>query len=221
MERSGQNGSKIAPTVIIYNQTGVLAIEVASHHRHFLSRSLQLREGVTSTGDFRTQQPTYPTGGAVVFTNNICQLERAAARGVSLASVVILTLDGIIFSNNQCWVDGEVAAFIDTRSCLGSHGAGHREPFPRNHTSTRRALLWSDNRDAQHYHAEYFHVLPAVLRAARGAGKPAQSLPGLTDGCRQWRDRSMRDLCGAGPRLAAGRTKKDTRRALNHKNDKQ
>jgi hypothetical protein len=27
---------------------------------------------------------------------------------------VILTLDGIIFSNNQCWVDGEVAAFIDT-----------------------------------------------------------------------------------------------------------
>jgi hypothetical protein len=101
---------EIAPTVIIYNQG--LAIEVASIIDTYLD--LYNSGRATSTGDFRTQQPTYPTGGAVVFTNNICQLERAAARGVSLASVVILTLDGIIFSNNQCWVDGEVAAFIDT-----------------------------------------------------------------------------------------------------------
>jgi len=102
---------EIAPTVLIYNQG--LAIEIASIIDTY--RDLYNSGRAASTGDFRIQQPTYPTGGVVVFTNNICQLERAAARvRVSLASVMILTLDGIIFSNNQCWVDGEVAAFMDT-----------------------------------------------------------------------------------------------------------
>jgi len=49
-----------------------------------------------------------------VFTNNICQLERAAAKlRPSVASVAILSLDTVLFSNNQCWADGTLAAAID------------------------------------------------------------------------------------------------------------
>ena len=102
---------EMAPTVLIYNQG--LAIEIAAIIDTYLNMYNAAR--AASAGALSNQQPTYPTGGAVVFTNNICQLERAAARArFSLASVVILTFDGVIFSNNQCWVDGEVAAFVDT-----------------------------------------------------------------------------------------------------------
>ncbi len=46
------------------------------------------------------------TCGAVLFANNICQLEARASGATGLASVEILTLDHLIFSNNHCWLDG-------------------------------------------------------------------------------------------------------------------
>jgi predicted outer membrane repeat protein len=99
---------EFAPTVAILNMG--LAIEVAS----ILSFS-QLNNSATTAGlaNF-SRQPSLPSGGTVVFTNNICQLEGGAIRlRASVASVAILSLDTVLFSNNQCWADGTLAAIID------------------------------------------------------------------------------------------------------------
>ena len=53
------------------------------------------------------------SSGAVLFTNNMCQLEARASGVQGLASVVILSLDDIIFANNLCWIDGSQTAFTD------------------------------------------------------------------------------------------------------------
>ena len=45
-------------------------------------------------------------GGAVIFTNNICQLEARLSGRHCLSSVLIFSLDDLIFANNQCWLDG-------------------------------------------------------------------------------------------------------------------
>jgi hypothetical protein len=101
---------QFAQTVFIVNLG--LAIEIAS----LLSSFSQLRTSANTTdmSAFRTSQQSYPLGGTVLFTNNICQLEKAAVRlRPSLASVAILSLDSVIFSNNQCWADGLLAALLD------------------------------------------------------------------------------------------------------------
>ena len=49
------------------------------------------------------------SSGAVLFTNNMCQLELREVPQTGFASVMIVSLDHLIFSNNHCWVDGGVA----------------------------------------------------------------------------------------------------------------
>ncbi len=44
--------------------------------------------------------------GTVLFTNNVCQVEARANRQRGLTSVMIASLDHILFANNHCWVDG-------------------------------------------------------------------------------------------------------------------
>jgi hypothetical protein len=99
---------QIAQTVYIVNLS--LAIEIAS-----ILNFSQLNNSATTTGlGSFTKQPNLPLGGMVLFTNNICQLEEGAVRmRPSLASVAILSLDTIIFSNNQCWADGTLTALMD------------------------------------------------------------------------------------------------------------
>ncbi len=46
------------------------------------------------------------SSGAVLFANNVCQLETRASAAAGLASVEILTFDQLTFSNNHCWLDG-------------------------------------------------------------------------------------------------------------------
>jgi Family of unknown function (DUF6519) len=46
------------------------------------------------------------SSGAVLFTNNICQLEARASGITGFASVEIFSLDHVIFANNHCWLDG-------------------------------------------------------------------------------------------------------------------
>jgi hypothetical protein len=46
------------------------------------------------------------SSGAVLFTNNICQLEARASGVTGFASVEIFSLDHVIFANNRCWLDG-------------------------------------------------------------------------------------------------------------------
>src|SRR5260370_9540786 len=46
-----------------------------------------------------------PGCGMVLFTGNHCQLEKQASHQREYSSVVILTSDHLIFSNNHCWFD--------------------------------------------------------------------------------------------------------------------
>jgi hypothetical protein len=51
--------------------------------------------------------PSSPSSGAVLFANNICQLEtRKSGITGGNSSVYISTADHLIFANNHCWVDG-------------------------------------------------------------------------------------------------------------------
>jgi hypothetical protein len=54
------------------------------------------------------------SNGTVLFTNNICQLESRVNSVRGIASVVIASLDHVLFSNNQLWVDGPpITALMD------------------------------------------------------------------------------------------------------------
>jgi hypothetical protein len=46
------------------------------------------------------------TNGTVLFSNNICQLMTQLNSVRGLASVMIVTLDHVMFSNNQLWING-------------------------------------------------------------------------------------------------------------------
>jgi hypothetical protein len=46
------------------------------------------------------------TSGMVLFANNQCQLETRASGATGFASVGILTLDNLVFTNNLTWMDG-------------------------------------------------------------------------------------------------------------------
>ncbi len=53
------------------------------------------------------------SSGAVLFSDNICQLETRASGAQGITSVGIFTLDHLTFANNHCWVDGASTAFLD------------------------------------------------------------------------------------------------------------
>ena len=54
------------------------------------------------------------SNGTVLFTNNICQLESRVNAIRGIASVAIASLDHVLFSNNQLWVDGPpITALVD------------------------------------------------------------------------------------------------------------
>ena len=46
------------------------------------------------------------SSGMVLFTNNQCQLETRGSGATGIASVAIVTLDDLIFTNNLSWMDG-------------------------------------------------------------------------------------------------------------------
>jgi hypothetical protein len=53
------------------------------------------------------------SSGAIEFANNVCQLETRASGAQGIASVVILTLDHLLFGNNHLWLDGAQTAYFD------------------------------------------------------------------------------------------------------------
>ena len=67
--------------------------------------------------DFALSQSS---SGAIEFANNICQLETRASGAQGTASVVILTLDHLLFSNNHLWLDGAQTAYFDAVLLGGS-----------------------------------------------------------------------------------------------------
>ena len=60
------------------------------------------------------------SSGAVLFANNICQLETRASGAQGITSIGIFTLDHLNFANNHGWVDGRETAVLDALLLAGS-----------------------------------------------------------------------------------------------------
>lgn len=58
--------------------------------------------------------PFPSSSGAVQFTSNVCQLELREVPQTDIASVFIVSLDHLIFSNNHCWLDSSGAGLATT-----------------------------------------------------------------------------------------------------------
>ena len=54
---------------------------------------------------FQSRGSGTTSNGAVTFTDNMCQLEGRITRPHAFSSVMIASLDDLIFGNNQCWID--------------------------------------------------------------------------------------------------------------------
>jgi len=78
----------------------------------------------TSHANFGTGPSAVSTevsSGAILFTNNICQLEARLSNQHEDASVFIFTPDHLTFSSNHCWVDGvRLGAFTDALLLAGT-----------------------------------------------------------------------------------------------------
>jgi Family of unknown function (DUF6519) len=97
-----------ALTVLILNLG--LAVEFDNPGGGFSSTYLYAKQ---SSGNATGSSLASSSSGAVLFTNNICQLETRASGATGFASVEILTLDHLTFSNNHCWLDGPSTAVMD------------------------------------------------------------------------------------------------------------
>jgi len=102
-------GTSLAQTVYIINLG--TAIETAT--------AASLPSGIyakatSSNTDFSAAPSLNFSCGAVLFCNNICQLEATASRQREDASVFIVTPDHLTFCNNHCWLDAlRPSAFFD------------------------------------------------------------------------------------------------------------
>jgi hypothetical protein len=110
------SGTPIAQTVLIMNLGK--AIESAATAGTF-SGQFQTA-GASYTHASATNVASSSSGG-VLFTNNVCQLESRASRQAAFSSVLILSLDQLLFNSNHCWIDGpERSAFVDAALLAGS-----------------------------------------------------------------------------------------------------
>jgi hypothetical protein len=101
----GGGVSALAQTVFILNLG--ISIEFAAFGK-FSSFALD-QPAPTS---FQTGGSGTTSNGAVTFTENMCQLEGRITRPHAFSSVMIITLDDLIFGNNQCWVDAIAATAV-------------------------------------------------------------------------------------------------------------
>jgi Family of unknown function (DUF6519) len=109
-------GTPIAQTVLIMN----------------LGKAIEsVATAGTFTGQYASAGASYthvnaaavasPSSGGVLFTNNVCQLEERASRQRAFSSVLILSLDQLLFNSNHCWIDGpERSVTIDAALLAGS-----------------------------------------------------------------------------------------------------
>jgi len=94
-------GRPLAETVLILNLG--TAIEAGASTAKFSSLN-QAQSSFATTNTGAGFAP--PSNGMVLFTNNICQLETRLSERRCLASVLVASLDDLIFGENQCWLDG-------------------------------------------------------------------------------------------------------------------
>ena len=108
----GAGITKLAQTVCILNLG--LDIEATSLAGNYTGLGTHQ---IAGSKEGLKRSPATISNGAVTFANNICQLEARFTNPKFFSSVLILSLDDLIFSNNQCWVDavplsGALDAFL-------------------------------------------------------------------------------------------------------------
>lgn len=116
---SGQLGSRFysdALTVYVLNYGA--AIEIDAPGNSF--KSLYNDGSPSSSLKIADRDLAASSSGAVLFTDNRCQLETRASGAQGIASAVIFTLDHLIFANNHCWLDGPLTAALDALLVAGS-----------------------------------------------------------------------------------------------------
>jgi hypothetical protein len=111
----GREGRPLAETVLILNHS----TSIESQGTGGKYSGLAVGKSVHAS-DLARGHGT-PSCGAVLFTNNICQFEARGSGQRCVASIVILSLDDLIFSNNVCWLDGPPqTAILDALLLAGS-----------------------------------------------------------------------------------------------------
>jgi hypothetical protein len=110
-------GIPLAQTVLILNLGGAIeSIGMAGSYSSFY-------DGVRGNAStlLQTRTELAISSGAVIFTNNACQLEALGIGQRALTNVLIFSLDYLNFSDNHCWVDGrQLSAFLDALLLAGS-----------------------------------------------------------------------------------------------------
>ncbi len=106
-------GASPAVTVMILNLGAALGVNETA-----LFSGLQ---NVPTSNLAGRSRSTVPSSGVVIFTNNICQLETRAGYQPGFASVLVGSLDHVLFADNLCWEDGltvntEVDALVLART---------------------------------------------------------------------------------------------------------
>jgi hypothetical protein len=109
---------QLAQTVLILNWGTAIESPTATRGVSETYDKALGQAGVSAVGDSYTT-----AGGAVLFTNNICQLWATVSGQTEAASVFIFTPDHLIFSHNHCWLNtasGGVSALADALLLAGS-----------------------------------------------------------------------------------------------------
>ncbi|HWF05779.1 MAG TPA: hypothetical protein VHA06_18980, partial [Candidatus Angelobacter sp.] len=97
-------GTQLGQTVLLLNLgKGIDSAATASTPSGLYTVAQTSKAGVSSVA---ANPVTEISSGAVLFTNNVCQLEARLGGLREDFSVFILTLDQLTFANNHCWVDG-------------------------------------------------------------------------------------------------------------------
>jgi hypothetical protein len=93
-------GGSLAGTVYIAN------LGAALEYAHPAGKFTAVAHGEHVSSSAVSRPFTGSPGGAVIFTNNICELEARVSGLHCFSSVMVLSLDDLLFANNQCWLDG-------------------------------------------------------------------------------------------------------------------
>ena len=123
-------GTVPAVTVMILNLGAALGVNETALFSQLYSFS------TSSSKVSDRSRSTPPSSGAVIFTNNICQLETRAGYQPGFASVLVGSLDHVLFDDNLCWEDGlsvntAVDAFVLARTVQVTSNR-FQENFPVN-----------------------------------------------------------------------------------------
>jgi Family of unknown function (DUF6519) len=111
----GGGVAALAQTVFILNLG--ISIEFAA-----LGKFSSFAPKPPAGASFQARGSGTTSNGAVTFTENMCQLEGRITRPGAFSSVMIVSLDDLIFGNNQCWMDAiasPVTAVLDAMLVAG------------------------------------------------------------------------------------------------------